>query len=211
MIWCLHVFVLAQNINQLLLSINFTGIELKTIYTLRSWSSSFLVSVSGFVKSTDFHGPRKFGQIFILAPQMNRFFVQNEVFYFTGKIVSSQSHVPVANERSVHQQPTVSSHLPDAPGIVDLSVDIWNMPYFHVKLNIIVRDQSNVGDFHCFVCQLSAFCLETGVGCLLLAFYNPKSLLHWLLQLYSDPVHIFSPVLPYNLVLELFDYINSMW
>lgn len=139
MIWCLHVFVVAQTMKQLLVSLKISYIEVETVNTLRSWSNGFLVSVYGIFKSVDVHGPRQFVQTFFLAPQMNGYFVQNEIFHFAG---SCQSHVPVADERSVNQQPTASSCPPGAQGIVDWSADILNMLHFLVKLNMIIRVRS---------------------------------------------------------------------
>ncbi|KAK4418438.1 Nuclear transport factor 2 [Sesamum alatum] len=102
-------------IHQLIMSLDFTGIEIKTINALESWSGGVLVVVSGSVKSRDFSGGRKFVQTFFLAPQEKGYFVLNDMFHFADEEEPHQSSVPVAQEQNVDCQPTISSHLPDPP------------------------------------------------------------------------------------------------
>lgn len=98
------------------MSLNFTGIEIKTINSLESWSGGVLVVVSGSVKSTDFVAGRKFVQTFFLAPQEKGYFVLNDMFHFADEDLAHQSCVPVS-QHNVDYQPTMSNHLPDQPGI----------------------------------------------------------------------------------------------
>lgn len=109
-----------QKIHELLMSLNFTGIEIKTINSLESWSGGVLVVVSGSIKSRDFNFWRKFVQTFFLAPQEKGFFVLNDMFHFADDEVAHQPSAPIAvQEQNVDYQPTISSHLPDPPGIAD--------------------------------------------------------------------------------------------
>ncbi|KAK8548684.1 hypothetical protein V6N12_061592 [Hibiscus sabdariffa] len=47
-------------IHALVMSLNFTGIEIKTAYSLESWNGGVLVMVSGTVQVKDFNSRRKF-------------------------------------------------------------------------------------------------------------------------------------------------------
>ncbi|KAL8494460.1 hypothetical protein ACS0TY_025317 [Phlomoides rotata] len=105
-----------MKIHDLLLSLNFTGIEIKTIKSLESWNGGVLVVVSGAVKSRDFSYWRKFVQTFFLAPQEKGYFVLNDMFHFADEEVAHQPSAPVAaQEQIIDYQPTISSHLPNAP------------------------------------------------------------------------------------------------
>lgn len=100
------------------MSLNFTGIEIKTINSLESWSGGVLVVVSGSVKSKDFHGWRKFVQSFFLAPQENGYFVLNDVFHFASEELIHQHPAPILPENRVDSPPTNATPLPQSPGIV---------------------------------------------------------------------------------------------
>ncbi|XP_031251310.1 nuclear transport factor 2-like isoform X1 [Pistacia vera] len=71
-----------MQIHQFIMSLNFTGIEVKTAHSLESWNGGVLVMVSGSVQVKDFNGRRKFMQTFFLAPQEKGFFVLNDIFHF---------------------------------------------------------------------------------------------------------------------------------
>lgn len=81
-------------IHALIMSLNFTGIEIKTAYSLESWNGGVLVMVSGTVKVKDFSSRRKFMQTFFLAPQDKGYFVLNDIFHFI-------------DEDQIHQHPAV--------------------------------------------------------------------------------------------------------
>ncbi|WJX17275.1 hypothetical protein P8452_07208 [Trifolium repens] len=68
-------------IHALVMSLNYTGIEIKTAHSLESWSGGVIVMVSGSVQSKDNHR-RKFMQTFFLAPQEKGYFVLNDIFHF---------------------------------------------------------------------------------------------------------------------------------
>ncbi|XP_068663833.1 nuclear transport factor 2-like isoform X2 [Aristolochia californica] len=68
-------------IHSLVMSLNFSGIEIKTTHSLDSWSGGVLVTVTGYVQITSFSGRRKFVETFFLAPQEKGYFVLNDVFH----------------------------------------------------------------------------------------------------------------------------------
>ncbi|KAF5465850.1 hypothetical protein F2P56_015817 [Juglans regia] len=69
-------------IHSLVMSLGYTGIEIKTANSLESLNGGVLVMVSGSVKIKDFSGKRKFVQMFFLAPQEKGYFVLNDIFHF---------------------------------------------------------------------------------------------------------------------------------
>ncbi|XP_042513184.1 nuclear transport factor 2-like isoform X2 [Macadamia integrifolia] len=79
-------------IHKLIMSLNFTEIEVKTVHSLNSWEGGVLVKVSGCIRTKDFSGGRKFVQTFFLAPQEKGFFVLNDIFLFL-------------DEEQIHQHP----------------------------------------------------------------------------------------------------------
>lgn len=60
-------------IHTLVMSLSYTGIEIKTAHSLESWSGGAIVMVSGSVQIKD-NLRRKFMQTFFLAPQEKGFF-----------------------------------------------------------------------------------------------------------------------------------------
>ncbi|KAL3620558.1 hypothetical protein CASFOL_035470 [Castilleja foliolosa] len=128
-------------IHQLLMSLNFTGIEIKTINSLESWRGGVLVVVSGSAKSIDFHGWRTFVQTFFLAPQEKGYFVLNDMFHFADTEVTHQASAPVpAQDHNVDYQPAISTHLPDQP-VSDYAVEEAG-DYVHVERDDAVQDYS---------------------------------------------------------------------
>ncbi|KAK2999911.1 hypothetical protein RJ639_022838 [Escallonia herrerae] len=99
----------------LIMSLHYTGIEIKTINSLESWSGGILVVVSGTVKSKDFNGWRNFMETFLLAPQEKGYFVLNDIFHFVSEEVIQQHQTPTLGENRVNYEPTASSPLPDSP------------------------------------------------------------------------------------------------
>ncbi|KAA8527816.1 hypothetical protein F0562_035315 [Nyssa sinensis] len=69
-------------IHSLVMSLNYTGVEIKTAHSLESWNGGVLVMVSGSVHVKDFSGRKKFMQTFFLAPQEKGYFVLNDIFHF---------------------------------------------------------------------------------------------------------------------------------
>ena len=66
----------------MVMSLNFTAIEVKTINSVESWEGGVLVAVSGSVKTKEFSNRRSFMQTFFLAPQEKGYFVLNDIFQF---------------------------------------------------------------------------------------------------------------------------------
>ncbi|MFS7907925.1 putative Ras GTPase-activating protein-binding protein [Helianthus anomalus] len=81
-------------IHALVMSLNYTGIEIKTVHALESWDRGVLVLVSGSVHVKDFSVKRNFVQTFFLAPQEKGYFVLNDIFHFIDDQPSY--HHPVA-------------------------------------------------------------------------------------------------------------------
>lgn len=69
-------------IHTLIMSLHYTGIEIKTLHSLESWNGGVLVMVSGSVHMKGIHRSRKFVQTFFLAPQEKGYFVLNEIFHY---------------------------------------------------------------------------------------------------------------------------------
>ena len=83
-----------QQIHALVMSLSYTGIEIKTAHSLESWNGGVLVMVSGSVQMKNFNRVRKFVQTFFLAPQEKGYFVLNDIFHFV-------------DEEPVHHYPAV--------------------------------------------------------------------------------------------------------
>ncbi|KAK2648549.1 hypothetical protein Ddye_016038 [Dipteronia dyeriana] len=103
-------------IHTLVLSLNFTAIEIKTINSLASWNGGVLVMVTGSVKTKDFGVRRKFVQTFFLAPQEKGYFVLNDIFQFTDEEAIYEHPAPVLSENRFDDQLNTSSTLPEQPG-----------------------------------------------------------------------------------------------
>ncbi|GAB2281829.1 hypothetical protein Dimus_016393 [Dionaea muscipula] len=77
-----------EDIDLLLSSLRYTGIEISKLKSQESWNGGILVFVSGLVKLQGFSGRRRFNETFFLAPQENPapqekgFFVLNDIFEF---------------------------------------------------------------------------------------------------------------------------------
>ncbi|KAJ7009003.1 nuclear transport factor 2-like [Populus alba x Populus x berolinensis] len=119
-------------IHALVMSLNFSAIEIKTINSLESWNGGVLVMVSGSVKTKDFVNRRKFVQTFFLAPQEKGYFVLNDIFHFVDDgVVYQQNLAPGPSENMYMQHPVAvssdetfdaqldSSHSPPEPPVSD--------------------------------------------------------------------------------------------
>ncbi|XP_027349715.1 putative G3BP-like protein isoform X2 [Abrus precatorius] len=137
-------------IHSIVMSLNFTTIEIKTINSLDSWDGGVLVMVSGFVKIKDVGVRRKFVQTFFLAPQEKGYFVLNDMFHFIDDGVAYPNLVPTASEK-IDTQPHVSASLAEPPTsdygleeeaseyvnsvhIDDDPVDKYSLPEHHQQL-----------------------------------------------------------------------------
>lgn len=91
-------------INKLIMSLDFTGIEIKAINSLESWSGGVLVVVSGSAKSLKFRGRKKFMQTLLLAPQEEGYFILNDIFHFLSIEAIHQHPTSVLPESRVNYQ-----------------------------------------------------------------------------------------------------------
>ncbi|KAB2074642.1 hypothetical protein ERO13_A07G152200v2 [Gossypium hirsutum] len=96
-------------IHAMVMSLNFTAIEIKTINSLDSWNGGVLVMVSGSVKIKDFSSRRKFVQTFFLAPQEKGYFVLSDILQFIDDGVTSQLPASTLKENKHDAQPNLSS------------------------------------------------------------------------------------------------------
>ncbi|KAF4378179.1 hypothetical protein CsatB_025036 [Cannabis sativa] len=103
-------------IHSVIMSLNFTAIEIKTINSLESWNGGILVVVSGSVKAKDFAFRRNFIQTFFLAPQEKGYFVLNDVFqYINDETIYQQHQTPELSESKFDSQVNIPSPHPEPP------------------------------------------------------------------------------------------------
>ncbi|CAL5193845.1 unnamed protein product [Lathyrus oleraceus] len=101
-------------IHNVVTSLNFSAIEIKTINSLDSWNGGVVVMVSGVVKIKDVNRRQRFVQTFFLAPQEKGYFVLNDIFQFVEDEVVHQNLIPVTSER-IESQPHVSASYAEPP------------------------------------------------------------------------------------------------
>ncbi|KAK9058424.1 hypothetical protein SSX86_023266 [Deinandra increscens subsp. villosa] len=105
-------------IHALVMSLSYTGIEIKTVHALESWDRGVLVLVSGSVHVKDFSLKRNFVQTFFLAPQEKGYFVLNDIFHFIEE-QPIHHHLPVAyltQNDIVSNMNASTAHLEQASG-----------------------------------------------------------------------------------------------
>ncbi|XP_042517308.1 nuclear transport factor 2-like isoform X2 [Macadamia integrifolia] len=107
-------------IHTVIMSLNFTEIEIKTVHSLNSLEGGVLVKVSGFVRTKDFNGRRKFVQTFFLAPQEKGFFVLNDIFLFLDEEQINQHPVALLAQNNFDSKVNASSPIPE-PGHLEES------------------------------------------------------------------------------------------
>ncbi|CBI37186.3 unnamed protein product, partial [Vitis vinifera] len=100
------------DIHALITSLNYTGINIKTINAVESWNGGILVVVSGSVKAKDFSG-RKFMETFFLAPQEKGFYVLNDIFQFVNEEMIPQNSAAIVSENEVNTQSSASNSIPE--------------------------------------------------------------------------------------------------
>lgn len=100
------------DIHALITSLNYTGINIKTINAVESWNGGILVVVSGSVKAKDFSG-RKFVETFFLAPQEKGFYVLNDIFQFVNEEMIPQNSAAIVSENEVNTQSSASNSIPE--------------------------------------------------------------------------------------------------
>ncbi|CAI0385899.1 unnamed protein product [Linum tenue] len=102
------------HIHNIIMSLNFTAIEIKTINSLDSWNGGVMVMVSGSVKTKEFNGRKKFVQTFFLAPQDKGYFVLNDIFQFIDSEIIYQQHPVSTTPENIYQQhsaPSTAEHI----------------------------------------------------------------------------------------------------
>ncbi|WOH12685.1 hypothetical protein DCAR_0832192 [Daucus carota subsp. sativus] len=103
-------------IHALIMSLNYTGIEIKTANSLESWNGGVLIMASGSVLLKDFNGRRKFVQTFFLAPQESGFFVLSDIFHFIEEDQIHQHPVayisPSIHDPKLHASNSIQESVP---------------------------------------------------------------------------------------------------
>ena len=115
-----------QQIHSLVMSLNYSGVEIKTAHSLESWNGGVLVMVSGSVHIKDFNSQRKFVQTFFLAPQEKGFFVLNDIFHFVDDEPIHQH--PVAaylSQGNLEPKLNSSTAIQEQGIVIDLGIPRW--------------------------------------------------------------------------------------
>ncbi|KAL5990336.1 hypothetical protein ACLOJK_011234 [Asimina triloba] len=100
-------------IHQLVMSLNFTGIEIKTAHSLDSWNGGVLVMVYGSVQTKDSNSRRKFVQTFFLAPQEKGYYVLNDIFHFLEDEQILQNPAVILTHGNYESNPNASTAIPE--------------------------------------------------------------------------------------------------
>lgn len=98
------------------MSLNYTGIEIKTLHSLESWNGGVLVMVSGSLQLKDFTRRRKFVETFFLAPQEKGYFVLNNIFHFIEEELIHQHPAVLLAQTNLEAKLSASMTIPE-PGI----------------------------------------------------------------------------------------------
>ncbi|KAH6834669.1 hypothetical protein C2S53_019811 [Perilla frutescens var. hirtella] len=98
-------------IHQLVMSLSYTGIEIKTAHSLESWNGGVLVMVSGSVHIKGYNVRKKFVETFFLAPQEKGYFVLNDIFHYVDEELVLQhpiAYLPQSNlDTKIHSSTLV--------------------------------------------------------------------------------------------------------
>ncbi|KAI9195753.1 hypothetical protein LWI28_017747 [Acer negundo] len=116
-------------IHALIMSLNFTGIEIKTAHSLESWNAGVLVMVSGSVQLKDFSRRRKFVQTFFLAPQEKGYFVLNDIFHFIEEEIIHHHPAVLLAQTNLDSKLNASATIPDPVSNYLMGSDIQAMEY----------------------------------------------------------------------------------
>lgn len=119
----LRKLVSVQQIHTLVMSLSYTGIEIKTAHSLESWSGGAIVMVSGSVQIKD-NLRRKFMQTFFLAPQEKGFFVLNDIFHFVEDDLIHHHH----HQAVLLAQSNLDSKL-NVPSTINMPGKVWASLY----------------------------------------------------------------------------------
>nr|XP_029123574.1 putative G3BP-like protein isoform X2 [Elaeis guineensis] len=103
-----------MQIHSLIMSLKFTGIEIKTANSLNSWNGGVLLMVSGFVQTGAYNARREFVQTFFLAPQEKGYFVLNDIFHFLDEEQLHQHPSAILAPNNYEKNSNMSSSVPEA-------------------------------------------------------------------------------------------------
>ncbi|EPS73243.1 hypothetical protein M569_01512, partial [Genlisea aurea] len=115
-------------IHELLMSLNYAGIEIKTVNSLESWNNGILVVVSGSVRLKEFNG-RKFIETFFLAPQEKGYFILNDMFHSIDEEKVAPHPVAYMHERNLDSKLQVSVSFPEQASKYILEGDFQTRDY----------------------------------------------------------------------------------
>ncbi|KAG1361472.1 ras GTPase-activating protein-binding protein 1 [Cocos nucifera] len=111
---CLFLLSTAEQIHSLIMSLKFTGIEIKTAHSLNSWNGGVLLMVCGFVQTGAYNARRNFVQTFFLAPQEKGYFVLNDIFHFLDEEHLHQHTPAILAPNNYEKNSNMSSSVPEA-------------------------------------------------------------------------------------------------
>lgn len=99
-------------IHSLVMSLNITGIEVKTASSLESLNGGILVMVSGSVQLKNFRR-RKFVQTFFLAPQEKGYFILNDIFQFIDEELIHHHPAVLLSQNNIASKLNASTPIPE--------------------------------------------------------------------------------------------------
>ncbi|XP_010940714.1 nuclear transport factor 2 [Elaeis guineensis] len=118
-----------MQIHSLIMSLNFTEIEIKTAHSLNSWNGGVLVMVSGLVQTRDYNARRKFVQTFFLAPQEKGYFVLDDIFHYLDEEQLHQHPATILGHNNHENNLNMPGSVPEAVSDYMLGGEIQNTEY----------------------------------------------------------------------------------
>ncbi|EEF34021.1 Ras-GTPase-activating protein-binding protein, putative [Ricinus communis] len=100
-------------IHALIMSLNYTAIEIRTAHSVESWNGGVLVMVSGSVQVKDSTERRKFVETFFLAPQEKGYFVLNDVFHFIDEAPIHHHPAVILTQNHLDSKVNVPTAIPE--------------------------------------------------------------------------------------------------
>ncbi|CAD5195166.1 unnamed protein product [Musa acuminata subsp. malaccensis] len=121
-------------IHNLVICLNFNGIEIKTAHFLESWNGGVLVMVSGYVQLKEYSIRRKFVQTFFLAPQEKGYFVLNDIFHFLEEEHVHQLPESVLDHGDFETKQDATNSLPE-PGSMHFGIQLHDLSLVDAEEN----------------------------------------------------------------------------
>lgn len=113
-------------IHNLIISLDFVSVEIKSVHSRECWGCGVLVVVSGYVKISDVNEYNQFVHTIYLAPQGTGYFILNDIIHIINHL-NIISHVkPVAPLKSYQIDPRFHSEHPP-PGNFILYTIVYNV------------------------------------------------------------------------------------